>query len=301
MAPATRARVQQAATRLGYRPDRVARSLRTGRSRLLGLSVRMYLDDPDSYPADAYFALLIASATSAAMKRGYALALLPDSSDGILADLPVEALLVADPVDDDPAIEQAHAAGIPVVSDLRRHDDRTRLVVDVDHTALVGDTCDHLVARGARRVGLLGLADDSTFARVSREAYERWCSEHGRTPVVELAREADLAGLHEAADRLWAAGCDAGFGLASDSGEILVTTARSRGLGVPHDVMVVCCSEDLRYGLSDPPLTTVSLDPVTIARLAVELAIQAVDDGVPDEPVVRLVPPVLVPRISTRD
>jgi len=301
VAATTRARVQQAADELGYHPDRVARSLRSGRSRLLGLALRMFADEPDSYPADAYFALLISASAAAAMRHGYALALLPDDPDGgLIAQLPVDAMLVADAAEGDPLLDHAFSMGVPVVSDYRPNDPRALLIVDVDREALVSIVFDHLRERGSRRPGLLGLTDDSLFARDVETAYRAWCVRCGVAPHVARAGELDVSAQEQGAMTLWNQGCDAVFGLAGVSGMTLAATAQACGLRVPDDVMIACCAEDLRYTQTDPPLTTVSLDPVAVADASVAMAIDAIEKGVPVEQRIKLVVPRLLARESTR-
>lgn len=70
---ATRRHVREVADRLGYRPSAAARTLRTGRSGLIGLTVTTYGEEPFTFTEFAYFAEMARAATSAALARGYAL------------------------------------------------------------------------------------------------------------------------------------------------------------------------------------------------------------------------------------
>jgi DNA-binding LacI/PurR family transcriptional regulator len=301
VAEATRDRVRKAADDLGYHPDRLARSLRSGRSRLLGVSLRLFADDPGSYPLDPYFALLISAAAAAAMRRGYALALLPDDPDGVVtSQLPVEAMLVADAVEGDPLLERAYAMGVPVVTDNRPNDPRAVLIADIDHDALVSKLYGHLSERGSRRPGLLSVTDNTVFAHGVEQAFTTWCQQRGLHPHIERADPNDVSAQEAGALRLWDDECDAVFGLADVSGSALLATALATGHRVPYDLMVACCSEDLRYTQTSPPVTTMSLVPIAMAELGVEMAIDAIENGMPVEPQVRLLKPALHMRHSTR-
>ena len=77
---ATRRHVREVADRLGYRPSAAARTLRTGKSGLIGLTVTTYGDEPFTFTEFAYFAEMARAATSAALARGYALVILPATS-----------------------------------------------------------------------------------------------------------------------------------------------------------------------------------------------------------------------------
>lgn len=67
---ATRRHVREVAERLGYRPSAAARTLRTGKSGLIGLTVTTYGDEPFTFTEFAYFAEMARAATSAALARG---------------------------------------------------------------------------------------------------------------------------------------------------------------------------------------------------------------------------------------
>ncbi|MEO8329709.1 MAG: LacI family DNA-binding transcriptional regulator, partial [Candidatus Nanopelagicales bacterium] len=68
VAEATRMKVQTVAHELGYLPNPTARGLRGGRSRLIGVALRVYMDAPDLYPSDIYYGMLIAACTTTASK-----------------------------------------------------------------------------------------------------------------------------------------------------------------------------------------------------------------------------------------
>jgi DNA-binding LacI/PurR family transcriptional regulator len=301
VAPATRDRVRAAADALGYQPDRLARSLRTGRSYLLGVSLRLFADQPESYPTDPYFALLISAAAAAAMRRGYALVLLPDDPDGVLTShLPVEAMLVADAADEDPFLDRAYAMGVPVVTANRPNDPRSMLTADIDVDAMAAMVFGHLSERGAKRPGLLGITDPPPFERAVEEAYVAWCESRGLTPFIERAPVLDMVAQEQAALRLWDHECDAVLGLADISGSALLASAEATGHRIPYDLMIACCSEDARYAQTSPPITTVSLVPIALADLGIEMAIDAIENGMPEQPRVELLKPILRMRHSTR-
>src|SRR4051812_37283881 len=74
---ATRQHVRETADRLGYRPSAAARTLRTGRSGLIGLMLTTYGDEPFTFTEIPYFAQMTNAATSAALAHGYGLVVLP--------------------------------------------------------------------------------------------------------------------------------------------------------------------------------------------------------------------------------
>lgn len=117
---ATRRHVREVADRLGYRPSAAARTLRTGKSGLIGLTVTTYGDEPFTFTEFAYFAEMARAATSAALARGYALVILPATSrHDVWSNVALDGTVVIDPSDHDPVVTELVRQGLPVVSDGR--------------------------------------------------------------------------------------------------------------------------------------------------------------------------------------
>lgn len=118
---ATRRHVREVADRLGYRPSAAARTLRTGKSGLIGLTVTTYGDEPFTFTEFAYFAEMARAATSAALARGYALVILPATSrHDVWSNVALDGTVVIDPSDHDPVVSELVRQGLPVVSDVAR-------------------------------------------------------------------------------------------------------------------------------------------------------------------------------------
>src|SRR5213595_2884873 len=184
---ATRRHVREVATRLGYRPSAAARTLRTGKSGLIGLTVTTYGDEPFTFTEFAYFAEMARAATSAALARGYALVILPATSrHDVWSNVALDGTVVIDPSDQDPVVTELVRQGLPVVSDGRPAGSLPVTAwVDNDHEAAVLSLLDHLAAAGARRIGLLTGTTTDTYTRLSTEAYLTWCERVGQDPVYE--------------------------------------------------------------------------------------------------------------------
>ena len=120
----TRRRVREVATELGYRPDPRGRQLASGRTGLIALTVSM----PDGVHAPveefAHNANLIDAATSTAIARGLALVIVPAGEVSIWDRLPLDGLIVVDPVPDDPAIREL-GRGTPIVTSARCREERS--------------------------------------------------------------------------------------------------------------------------------------------------------------------------------
>src|SRR5262245_28341999 len=117
--PVTRDRVAEAADRLGYRPDRTARRLRSGRSGAIALLLPFVEPDiaRDEMLALDYYMHLAGSAARSAFVRGHPMLLTPPLRDvHDLRDLGVDGGVVCDPANDDPRVGLFAALDLPVVT-----------------------------------------------------------------------------------------------------------------------------------------------------------------------------------------
>ncbi|MGW5849631.1 LacI family DNA-binding transcriptional regulator [Streptomyces sp. NPDC055254] len=288
LSPEVREKARETARAMGYRPNATARQLRAGRARLIGYAVGEFADTPWTFLESPYFARLTGATAATALRHGYALVLLPAGSlQSEWAELPLDAVVVADPVADDPIVDDLLAARIPVFSDRSVEGRPGAHWVDVDAAAAVRETLDHLRGEGARRPALV-LPDSTTrFHTEVLAAYRAWCAAHGlpervaraaapgNGPVVR-AVETALAGGGEGPDRTRP---DALFVVAEASPPLVLEAARRRGYEVPGDLLIVCVSEDVTAQHTEPPVTTLSLRPEAVAEAGIGLLVAVLEDG----------------------
>lgn len=145
-------RVRSAASELGYRPNVLARSLITGRSRIIGLVVA-YLDN-HFYP-DALQKL-----SAALQEKGYHILIFTaDNSEGDadrviqnLMDYQVDGIIAASVGITTGLAERCEAAGIPVVLFNRGQDDPRLAQITSDNIAGGRKVAEFLVDAGHRRI-----------------------------------------------------------------------------------------------------------------------------------------------------
>ncbi|MFF6777234.1 LacI family DNA-binding transcriptional regulator [Streptomyces sp. NPDC012637] len=282
LSPAVREKAVETARRMGYRPNATARQLRAGRARLIGYVVGEFAGEPWTYFDSPYFAQLTGATAAAALRHGYALVLLPAGTlQQEWADLPLEAVIVADPVEDDPMVEDFLAARIPVFSDASVAGREGAHWVDIDADAAVRESLDHLRAGGARRTALV-LPDSTTrFHREMLAAYRAWCARHGAQELVTLVPAAGNGPVVRAVEQALSADQrpDGLLVVAEASPPLVMDAARRLGLAVPGDVRVVCVSEDDSAAHADPPVSTLSLRPADVAEEGMALLVSALEGG----------------------
>ncbi|MFD0549787.1 substrate-binding domain-containing protein [Streptomyces rectiviolaceus] len=220
----------------------------------------------------------------------------------------VDGMLVMDSPRGDPMVRALRARGIPLVFDGVPGDTRPGdHWVDNDHVATTREVLDHLTASGARRIALQSGDGHEHYARVVTETYEEWCADRAMPPLVVPFDAYDDEGhafdevlgrevpAREALGRI-----DAVHAAYDPGGRQLLAAAARHGLRVPDDLLLVCASEDPGYAETEPPVTTVTLDPERTARTAVSLLVDLIEGGQAEAPGTVLVPAGLRPRASSR-
>jgi len=299
-----RAKVQASIEALGYVPNISARSLRTGRSGLIGLAVPG-LSDP-------YFCSVASAVIDAAAARG--LSVLVEQTDGefqrenevLLGRRPtiVDGLIFSPISVTQAALDEASPA-VPLVL-LGEHlvaSQRSR--VAVDNVAASAQAVGHLLGLGRRRIAAVGAKRGSTAATAELRlaGYHRALTEAGVQPDEALEVPTDhftRAAGARAVDSLVASGTafDALFCFNDLLALGALEALRRHRLAVPEDVAVVGF-DDIEEGRhSDPALTTVAPDLTRLAAAAVESIVRRLDEQSPDGESI-VVPHHLVVRAST--
>jgi LacI family transcriptional regulator len=283
VSPETRAKVEAAIERSGYRPHGIARSLATRRTHILAMIV------PESVTklfTDPYFPLMLRGATEACNRGGYQLllSLFTASMDsGILRDRVLrsgylEGVVAANASLADELVPSLLDERIEFVTIGRHPDDRVNYI-DADNTGGGRMATEHLIRLGHTRIATITGPPDMTPVQDRLEGYRETMEMH-RLPVSEgLIAEGDFteAGGRAAMTRLLPERPTAVFA-ASDSMAIgAIRAIRAAGLSVPEDIAVVGF-DDIPMALTvDPQLTTVRQPIERLGHLAVEVLIQRLE------------------------
>lgn len=280
VAPATRELVAQAAHELGYQPNASARTLRTQRSRVLGVVLPTLLN-----PA---FAECLQGIALAAAANGYAI--LPEMTSydeaqeqqavaQLLAAGVDGMILVVSSPSDSAALARLRGTGLPYVLAYNAHPEHP--CVSVDGEAAAAEAVARLVALGHSRIAMVsGTLTASDRAQQRYRGYLRGMAAAGlqapalvEVPFVTTAVAA-LSRYLQAEPRPTALFCSNDL-LAIRS----IRAARLSGLDVPQDLAVVGfdgigIGQDLT-----PALSTMAQPNHDIGRHGVELLVQAIADG----------------------
>jgi LacI family transcriptional regulator len=271
---ATRDRVTDAASRLGYRPDPTARGLRLGRTHSIGLMV------PDL--ENPYFASVTKGVQARARAAGYAL-FVGDSDEDPAAEPElvaefarrVDGLLLASPRSDDATLQGA-VAEIPAVLISRDIDGMAS--VAVDDADGIAQVMGHLHALGHRRVGLAA-GPANSWSGTRRVTGMRHAAELlDDVELVELGSFPPyFTGGIAAADHAVAREVTAVVTFNDLMALGVLDRLRGRGVRVPEDMSVVGFDDVPLATLVTPTLTTVRVPRAGLGRRAVDMLVAGID------------------------
>lgn len=302
---ALRHRILATADQLGYRgPDAAARMLRTGHMGAIGLlfteDLRFVFTDPDT-------TLFMQGVAETSALAGTGLILLPvppglDVTRTAVVTAAVDGYLVFSVADRHPALEPLRAREVPIVVVDEPDLGSATSFVGIDDRAGARLAADHLVSLGHRRIGvLLGRATTSgrsqslratdvadspiRIVRERSEGYLEGLRDAGLAPKDILFWEAGGhdpdAGRHATADLLRDNPEVTGLLCFADQLAIgAIQAATSAGRAVPEDLAVVGFDDIPRAANWDPPLTTVRQPLVDKGRLAAELLLDEIENGI---------------------
>jgi LacI family transcriptional regulator len=299
----TAERVMRAAQELGYRPNPIARGLKTNRSYTIGVlipDITNPLFPPilrgieDRLDDAGYTSLIVNTDNDAERERSYLEALRARQVDGFIS---ATARL------DQEFLADLAAGGVPLVLVNRSLEDRSVPAVTVDDRQGIRLAVEHVARLGHLRIGhVAGPQNVSTghrrylgFLEAMRAAGLEAFGEHVRFSMsfteAEGARVSsellggadDITAIVAANDRL-AIGC--------------YDTLEARGLRCPDDVSIVGFNDMPFVDRLRPPLTSVRVPQREIGTEAANLLLQRLSDG-SQTPREILLEPTLVVRGST--
>ncbi len=234
--------VRKAATELGYRPNILARSLITGKSRIIGLVVA-YLDN-------YFYPEALELLSSALQKKGYHVLVfmaaktagnIDDIVDEIL-DYQVDGIIAASVAMSSELATRCGAAGVPVVLFNRTQDDKRLSAVTSDNVLGGQKVAEFLIATGHSKIGYISGWEGASTQRDREKGFK---DELIRNQLSVFSREVGNFNSDEArqaARRMFTAEeiPDAVFVANDDMAFAVMDVIRFElGLKIPEDVSVV--------------------------------------------------------------
>ena len=274
------AAVELAVRSLGYRPDAVARSLRTKSSGVIGLLV--------SDLANPLYARIITATETALQAEGYSLLVASTRNEkrreasliDIFRGRRVDALILGPCEKESAAFIDELSQEIPVVA-LDREFGDSSVGIHVDHAAGAFQATQYLLNLGHTRIALLTPGTDLRTGKERISGFRQAFEERGIKPQAELIRAeqsamqfafAEAMSLLSHANRPTAFVC---LGTRILSG--VLQALRHTGDSVPKDISVISIGDTDLSRLFSPSITSLSWDLEAVGTCAAQLVLKQLD------------------------
>jgi LacI family transcriptional regulator len=296
VAPATIANVQALAARYGYRPDPMASSLRSGRSRVIGVLVPTL--------ADVGVGAMVDAIATAADERGYLPTVTP--TDGVKTRRAeavatylgrrVDGVILADAGSRNPVPAGLEESGVPFLMALKPAGAHPAVVADDELGGRLA--AEHLLALGHRDIAVIAGPRNTVVSSRRLTGFRKTLARAGVSLAPDRVRHGNLslAAGRSAMTSILDTGPrpTAVFAVDDHSAVGAVRSLLNHRIAVGHDVAVVGYN-DIPIGAElQVPLTTVHNELDDIGRRAVEAIVTGIEGG----PVTSQ---VVAPRLIVRE
>ena len=275
-------RVWQAIEQLNYFPNTHARSLVSGRSRILGIIVENI--------TNPFFPELIQNFEEIAVAHGYEILVSSSNSDPAILtncvrrmlERKVEGVAVMTFGEEEPVLDQLTHRDIPMVLAEFRLDDPKTSTILLDYTTGVRAAVNHLMGLGHRKIGFLA-GPHKLHSAITRENDFRTAMRDAGLqvdPAWVIECDHTLRGGVAGFERLRALGSQPTAVLCSNDMTAIgvLRAAYMGGLRVPQDLSVIGLDDIDFAEFTLPPLTTIRLSRADLARAAFD-ALRSQTDG----------------------
>jgi LacI family transcriptional regulator len=307
ISPEVVARVQQAADKLGYLPNRAAAALRTGKSRCVGILLPDITNPvfppilrgiEDGLREGGLFTLVANAAGSAQATQDLMNRMLAQGVDGVI---------LATASRKDSLLPLLHKAAVPVVLVNRVDAQGSCPAVVSDDQSGMTQSVDHLVGLGHRHIAHLAGPQTLSTGERRLHGFRTAMADAGlNAPWVEACDAYSIEAGHAACQRLLAR-----MGSAPDIPRMTALVAcndlvalgamdalREAGLRVPLDVSVTGHNDMPLMDRVEPALTTIRIQHHEMGRAAAQLLLQAMANPARADTTIVLRPELVV-RKST--
>jgi DNA-binding LacI/PurR family transcriptional regulator len=289
---ATRQRVLRVVDEVGYRPSAVARSLRHGETRTLGLVI-----PPLRHRLSAEQLSFVGAVADAAADHDYDTLLSPSGGDRegafdkLVGERRVDGIVLMETGEHDDRARKLTECRFPFVTIGRTGFD-AHAWVDLDYSGLIAEGARRLHALGHRQLAFINRSQELLGrgygpAIRALAGFQKACSDLGLTGPSVCCDDLPAAG-HRCVDQVFAA-APAVTGILTINEQALsgvLFGLRERGLRVPGDVSVLAVASDRVATAVHPPVSAADVPAEQMGRQAVETLLRLLAS--PAEPLARI-------------
>lgn len=277
--PEVRERVLAAVERLGYRPNLVARSLRSQQSTTIGLIV--------SDIRNPFFTAISRAVEDTAYEQGYSLMLCNTDENPeketiylhLMQDAGIAGVIIS-PTRQNDALFANPNYPLPIVVIDRPIVNGDVDAVLLDNVAAAYRLTTHLIEQGYQSIGIL--SSEMSTGKERQEGYEKAMRTHGLVPRTEHTKhiapkmEAGYEATLKILDTVEPP--DALFTVNSLLAAGALQAIRERNLTIPDDIALVTFDETTWASLVQPAITLIAQPTYEIGKTATELLLQRIAD-----------------------
>lgn len=294
--------VQDAAAKLDFHPSQVARSLRTQKTKLLGVVL------PDV--ANPFFASIAREVTIAAEENGFSV-LLADSRGsseieqrliGQLREREIEGLIVSPIGLEQKHLLKLHSAQMPMVLVDRGFSESPLVTVTSDHRSGAASAIKLLTENGHQVIGVLQgipctLPNEERLAGIREELHR--CGIRFDAQLVQGDQYSELSG-YQATRNLLTKRPDitAFFALSNQNALGAIRAITEAGKQIPKDLSLVTFDDSPYAEFLCSPMTTVRQNVSELGKLAAKLIVDQLKTGKKPEKKMYRVPVKVIERAS---
>jgi len=304
----TRERVWEAAAKLNYRPNRMAKMLRTKKSKMIAVLISKF--------SDLYFTAILEGIVRVAEERGYIISVFSTEEDRKkgseyiqnIYEYGMDGAILGSSYIEEETLQQLKYSSIPMLMLRRSSSEFGVLGVLSDELAGVSMAMEHLIGLGHRKIAHISGQLFSRSGLKRFEGYRKGLYENGIPYRVEYMQESEqteksgyeammrLLELEDPPSAVFAFNDTIAFGA--------ISAIWDKGLRIPEDISVVGYDNTILSEHIYPRLTTVDGRMKDMGVLAAKMLIDAIEekenaDGHVEHASDIMVEPLFVVREST--
>jgi LacI family transcriptional regulator len=275
-------RVENVAREMGYRPNQLARGLRTGKTKTIGLIVENI--------ANAFFATLAKTIEDEAKKYDYKVVYCSTDNDeekareliNMLSQRQVDGYIITPTPNLAGEIRKLQAENKPVVLIDRYFPDHDEIpAVLVDNYEGVAKGTEYLIGKGYRKIALVTIETDMAHMKDRLQAYYDVLDRNGIPLQVQLVkivpyhtdREKSLSLIMDLLEGAGSA-IDAVFFLTNYLGVLGIEAIKNRQIRVPEQLAVLCFDDNDIFRLYTPTISVIRQPIEAIGQQAMATLIE---------------------------
>jgi LacI family transcriptional regulator len=288
---------------VGYKPNQLAKSLRTGKTHVIGLVIEDI--------ANPFFATIAALIEKKALARGYRILYCSTNNDAaktrdlltMFQERHVDGYILALPNGVEADVRAIVRSGKPLVLFDRLLPGVQANAVVVDGAAGMYEATQHLLSQGFRQVALLMPRLDQTQMTARAQGYTQALREAGLPPVVqeiEFPQEPEQVLQDILAFFAAHPSCEAVLFATNYLGVYGLEALRRLGRRIPEDIAVISFDDNDLFRLYSPPITVVAQPMEALAEDAIGTLLTSLENQAETGRIVQLqLLPQLVVRASS--